>query len=70
MVNQMLYQATSPLFKASLETWSKFVAGKITASEGVLKGQIKFEGQFSAIAPYSLAFNELSEILRPIVQAC
>ena len=46
-------------FGATHENWNRFFRGSFKASEGVMTGKIKFQGEFRAILPYTLKFNNI-----------
>ena len=51
-----------PTFSATEEHWKAFMSGRFPATRGVMTGRIRFRGRLRAIAPYSLAFNELARV--------
>ena len=53
---------TAPMLSASMADWLAFVRGEFSATAGVMDGRMRFEGQLTAILPYTLAFNDVAKV--------
>lgn len=49
------------MFIATRANWAASVQGAFSATEGVLRGRIRFVGSLARILPYSKAFNRLAD---------
>lgn len=57
-----------PSFSATTTNWLAFINAKFTATEGVLRGKLEYEGDLQCILPYSLAFNLFAQEARMVSQ--
>lgn len=58
---------TAPRFTATKNDWLAFIRGEFTATMGLLRGRISFEGQLRDILGYSDAFNNLAIVARRLL---
>lgn len=54
--------AIIPCFTAPDAVWEAFVRGEFSATMGVLRGLIRFEGPLNRVLPYTIAFNRLAKV--------
>lgn len=54
------------VLSATEREWRAFVAGKFSATMGVLSGRIRHRGSVTKLMPYGLAFNNLAAVARQV----